>query len=49
MKCNQCKWNLLHEEELIGWWGKRDGVILLFQCSECGALLKMKISNDRRD
>lgn len=43
MKCEQCNWEKIDEEELDGWFGAPAGRVLLFKCKRCGRLQKVKL------
>lgn len=44
MKCEQCFWKQIDEKPLVGWFGSSPGTLKLFQCKECGRLMKMKFN-----
>lgn len=46
MTCNQCYWIKIEEVPLIGWFGADCGKKILFQCKNCGKLLKIKMDNN---
>lgn len=46
MTCKQHNWKKIEEIELITWGARIAGKRILFQCQKCGALLKIRMSDN---